>query len=321
MNEIFQFSETDMPQEFNQWLDYNDGDLFYHLGFDKNWIGLEWAHKWKTVSDVFWDTTKVCMGGSHERAQRFAQTMNREKQWLKWRRLLKPRPIGKTERFSLYKEWKTISVSHGMGMPSMSILLHEISKLLYYAKWKDIQRLRDEVSFIRIGTSWWVGIDWWTVVVAENGMNAMWEHQHESIKLWDRFLYPTNLNQDLSTAIAAANIAGEVWKVIDLVRGDTVGTGDFYEEQWRVDGFFDPWYSETDKLRYLEELYEKWARNFEMESTYFASFCLRAGIPGAIVCVALLNRFNWDQVTADLWEISQNAELVVLNYLRKVRAI
>ena len=55
-----------------------------------------------------------------------------------------------------------------------------------------------------------------------------------------------------------------------------------------------------------------------MESTYFASFCLRAGIPAAIVCVALLNRFEGDQVKKDLNEISPNAELIVLNYLRRV---
>lgn len=66
-------------------------------------------------------------------------------------------PIGKTERYSLFKVGPVIAVNHGMGMspwithhtccfvfefffffwspgqPSLSILLHELAKLLMYA--------------------------------------------------------------------------------------------------------------------------------------------------------------------------------------------
>lgn len=43
-----------------------------------------------------------------------------------------------------------LSLQHGMGIPSVSIMLHEILKLVYYAKCKD-------VTFIRIGTSGGIG--------------------------------------------------------------------------------------------------------------------------------------------------------------------
>jgi len=56
-----------------------------------------------------------------------------------------------------------------------------------------------------------------------------------------------------------------------------------------------------------------------MEAPQFASFCLRAGIRGAIVCVSLLNRLNGDQVTStqeQLEQYSDNAQEVVLNYIK-----
>lgn len=40
---------------------------------------------------------------------------------------------------------------HGMGIPSISIMLHELIKLLYHAKCSDI-------TIIRIGTSGGIGI-------------------------------------------------------------------------------------------------------------------------------------------------------------------
>ena len=56
----------------------------------------------------------------------------------------------------------------------------------------------------------------------------------------------------------------------------------------------------------------------KMESTEFAAFCYRAGIPAAIVCVAILNRLKGDQVevsSKDLALFSNNAQAVVLNYI------
>jgi uridine phosphorylase len=59
-------------------------------------------------------------------------------------------PIGKTERYSLFKAGPVVSVSHGMGGPSISILLHELFKLMKYAGAKDY-------CFIRVGTCGGVG--------------------------------------------------------------------------------------------------------------------------------------------------------------------
>jgi uridine phosphorylase len=43
-------------------------------------------------------------------------------------------PSGKTDRYTWFKVGPVIVSSHGMGMPSISILLHEVAKLLKYAE-------------------------------------------------------------------------------------------------------------------------------------------------------------------------------------------
>lgn len=65
--------------------------------------------------------------------------------------------------------------------------------------------------------------------------------------------------------------------------------------QGRLDGAFCE-FSENDKMAYLEKLRENGVVNIEMESTIFAALTYHAGIKAAVVCVALLNRLNGDQV-------------------------
>ena len=80
-----------------------------------------------------------------------------------------------------------------------------------------------------------------------------------------------------------------------IAAGKTVCTNDFYEGQARLDGAFCS-YDESDKLEYLEHLKENGVSNIEMESTCFAALTHLGGIKSAIVCVALLDRLNEDQV-------------------------
>ena len=87
-------------------------------------------------------------------------------------------PIGKTERFFMYlflcifdelshryKVGHIICVSHGMGMPSLSILLHEMYKLLQYAG------SLSTCTFIRSGTCGGVGVEPGTVAISTGGVD------------------------------------------------------------------------------------------------------------------------------------------------------
>lgn len=279
----------------NSALDTMDIDFLYHLGLDTS----------MDLQAMFGDVKYVCMGGSPNRAEAFAVKAAQE---------LGvavpeggPQPIGKTERFSLYKVGPVISVSHGMGMPSMSILLHELAKLLHYAGC-------EETKWIRIGTSGGVGVEPGTVVVSNGAVNGELQPTFEQIELGQRKQYPAELDGNLAQEILDAS--GDD---IRAVLGKTMGTDDFYEGQGRRDGALEPGYSEAEKMAFLQRAHEAGVRNIEMESVAFAAFCLRAGIPAAIVCAALLNRLEGDQVTStgeQLGQFSENAQQVVLNYIR-----
>ena len=75
-------------------------------------------------------------------------------------------PIGSTERFEMYKVGPVLLCNHGMGIPSTSIMLHEIAKLLNHAGAID-------PVFIRLGTSGGIGVPPGTVVVSTEGVNGM----------------------------------------------------------------------------------------------------------------------------------------------------
>ncbi len=106
---------------------------------------------------------------------------------------------------------------------------------------------------------------------------------------------------------------------INVVMGKTIGSDGFYEHQGRLDGALNPGYTLEEKMAFLHKAYEAGARNNEMEAPIFLAFCLRAGIPAAIVCATLLNRLNGDQIPKDapLEKYSEDAQSLVIEWLRK----
>lgn len=71
-----------------------------------------------------------------------------------------------------------LSISHGMGVPSVGILLHEIIKLMYHAKCKD-------PIFIRIGTCGGVGVEGGTVCITEEAVDGLLRNTYELVGKWD----------------------------------------------------------------------------------------------------------------------------------------
>lgn len=270
-------------------------DHLYHLGLDSS----------QDLNAMFGDVKFVCMMGSSLRIKDFAEKVSRSlgveipEEGIQ--------PIGKTERCSLYKVGPVICVSHGMGAPSILIFLHELSKLIEYARASDVQ-------FIRIGTSGALGLTPGTVVVSEGVLNGKLEPIFEQIGLGKTLRYETGIHLPLAEGLLQSR--GD----FEAVLGLTLGTDDFYEGQGRMDGALLPPYSEAERMNFLKRAHEKGVRNIEMESTAFASFCRRANIPAAIVCATFINRLNGDQVTTTAEEqmkFSSYADELVLSYLRK----
>lgn len=175
-------------------------------------------------------------------------------------------PIGKTERFSMYKVGPVLSVSHGMGEPSLSILLHEITKML--VNHADISP-RD-LAYVRLGTCGGIGVDPGTVVVASGAVNGAFEPFHDAIVLGERIRMPCSYDNNLCNmalacadtvsawttpaipdAAAALQATGDDGSAIPAVIGTTMSAQGFYLEQGRLDGFFGG-YSEEQAMAWLQ---------------------------------------------------------------------
>lgn len=261
----------------NKILEDIEVDYLYHLGLDSS----------MNLKALFGNVKFVCMGGSPDRAYEFAKKIQERSD-----KTLIIEQFGKTERTSLYKIGNVISMSHGMGMPSILIFLHEITKLLEYAGCIDY-------IFLRLGTSGGIGIEPGTLVLTTEAVNSNFKAVFDHQVLDKTYSFPTNLDSKL-----IARIQSCVKTTSRLVLGKTLGTDDFYEGQGRLDGALAPLYTDTEKHDYLQRAFMMGVRNIEMESTAFAAFCVRADIPSVIICVALINRFNGDQITSTKEEMN-----------------
>jgi uridine phosphorylase len=128
-----------------------------------------------------------------------------------------------------------------MGMPSISILLHEVTKLLDHAGVQD-------ATYIRMGTSGGVGVSGGTLVISSEGLNHELRPIHKIPILGKMFERP---------AIMDANLARELATVCNTLNlphliGKTLSCDDFYEEQGRLDGAICE-YTEEDKMEFLQK--------------------------------------------------------------------
>ncbi|XP_008176713.2 uridine phosphorylase 2 isoform X1 [Trachemys scripta elegans] len=283
----------------NPHLDSMDEDVLYHLNL---------GTKTHNLPVMFGDVKFVCVGGSPNRMKAFAQFMHKELGLEGDGKDLKDICAG-TDRYSMYKAGPVLSISHGMGVPSISIMLHELIKLLHHAKCRD-------VTIIRIGTSGGLGIDPGTVVITDIAVDSFFKARFEQVILDNIVVRSTELDKDLVEELL--NCSKEIHYFPTLI-GHTMCTYDFYEGQGRLDGALCS-FSHEKKLEYLKRAYDAGVRNIEMESTVFAAICGLCGLKAAVVCVALLNRLEGDQIKAPhevLVEYQQRPQHLISIFIKK----
>ncbi|XP_067853315.1 uridine phosphorylase 1-like isoform X2 [Heptranchias perlo] len=295
--------ETTCPEKCiyvsNPYLATMKEDILYH--FD---LGT----KTHDLGAMFGDVKFVCVGGSAWRMKAFGQYMN-ELLGLGCATADIPNICAHTDRYSMYKVGPVLSVSHGIGIPSISIMLHELIKLLCHAKCTD-------VIVIRIGTSGGIGLQPGTVVVTKAAVDACFNPRFEQNVMGMIVAHPTVLHECLAQELLKCS--KEV-NAFDTVIANTLCTSDFYEGQARLDGAFCN-YTAEDKMNYLHCAYEAGIRNIEMESTVFAAMCHRSGLAGAVVCVTLLDRLQGDQISSShevLGEYQQRPQKLVGHFIKK----
>ncbi|CAD6994327.1 unnamed protein product [Ceratitis capitata] len=251
-------------------------DYLYHLGL---------GTKTHDLPAMFGDVKFVIVGGTPKRMESLAKYFMHE--------MKAKLPIGTqlsditgaAERYSMYKVGPIICVNHGMGNPSISILLHELIKLMYHAKCKN-------PVFIRLGTCGGLGVPGGTVVISDGVLNDKLNAEHEFKILGNIVARPTKLDVNLAQELKSlANLSDDYQTVV----GKTYCADDFYEGQGRLDGAFCD-YKEADKMKWLNMLRQKGVVNIEMESSMFAALTNQAGVRAAIICAAILNRLDGDQV-------------------------
>ncbi|KAL4003727.1 uridine phosphorylase [Acanthocheilonema viteae] len=277
----------------NPSLEKQSNDHFHHLGITKSAIDIP-----KTYGDVKF----ICMGGSMTRMKNYAEIFARETG------ISISNNVSTTDRYVMYKTGPVLWVNHGIGVPSISIIIVELIKLLYYAKAKD-------VIAIRMGTSGGVGAAAGVVVISNGGMNGELLDKHVQYIVGQKILRP---------AIFDAEVYQQLYKValelkIPAQIGKTLCTDDFYEGQARLDGAFCE-YTEQQKFSFLNRLHELGVRNIEMEALCFASMFNRGNIKAAIVCVTLLDRLKSDQILlehGDLDKFEMRVFKVVSTYIKQ----
>ncbi|KHJ48064.1 uridine phosphorylase [Trichuris suis] len=265
-------------------------DVLYHFGLSTEHVDFK---------SCFGDVKFVLCGGSANRMLRIAEEVAKELN-LQMPYGTQLKNLSKSDRFVLYKCGPVLCVNHGIGEGSCLIMLHEITKLLKHAH-------VESPLFFRIGTSGGIGtiplkrwmsltrsvkgIEPGTVVVSKGGVNGLLKPHFETCRLGKCVRYDATLDQQLVEDLLA--ICRQL--KIKHTAGLTMGNNDFYEEQGRCDGALCS-FTEEESKEFLRTAYEIGVRNFEMECCCFASFCKRAGIRAAVVCVTLLNRFEADQL-------------------------
>ncbi|VUZ51644.1 unnamed protein product [Hymenolepis diminuta] len=277
-------------------------DVLYHLGLSTESMD---------VKKAFGDVKFVIMGGSHKRMQKIAEIILKE-----FKVVL---PVGTglsniswtTDRYVMYKVGPIISVSHGMGVPSISICLHEMAKLLHHAGATD-------VHFVRVGTCGGIGLKPGSVVITTSCMDCAFNDFFQLKVMGKVVKRPAELDEDFVHGLVET--AKEMKLDFDVVVGKTMCADDFYEEQGRLDGAICD-YTEKEKMAFLQKAYDLGVRNLEMESLGFAAFCQRLQIKAAVICATMVNRLESDQIstpveTMHAWQ--ERPLAILMAYMKKV---
>ncbi|KAH3702955.1 uridine phosphorylase 2-like [Dreissena polymorpha] len=275
-------------------------DVLYHLDL---------SDKKNDLPAMFGDVKFVCFGGSPKRMEKFAHFMVKELNINIQAGMTLSNISHGSDRYVLYKVGPVLSVSHGMGIPSMSIVFHEVLKLLYHACCKD-------VKLFRLGTSGGLGLEPGTVVITDAAVDGLLRPYMEVATLGMLLQHPAFLDRDLCEELQAIGSADTSY---NTVIGKTMCTYDFYEGQARLDGAFCD-FTVEDKLAFLKRIHDRGVLNIEMESLCFAAMAHRAAVKSAIICCTIVDRLQSDQISAShemLEDWQGRCQQIVAKYIRR----
>ncbi|XP_022215997.2 uridine phosphorylase 1-like [Drosophila obscura] len=270
-------------------------DYLYHLA-----INVADTKNTSEIQRQFGDVRVICTGGTAIRMLELAKYLRKQ---LGVQGTSDPEDISaKGHRYALYKVGPVICVSHGVGSSTFSVVLHELLKLVHYAKCHD-------PVFLRIGTCGGIGVPPGTVVVTKDAFNGLLRNEHEIAILGERVVRPAQFTESVIKDILAYGARTD--DGFQIISGNTMGTDCFYEGQGRTDGAICE-YSAEDKMKFLHKCHDLGIRNIEMEASMFASVTQKIGVKAGDICVTLLNRLDGDQVNAEKKEEFEHRPFLVV---------
>nr|5CYG_A Chain A, Putative uridine phosphorylase [Schistosoma mansoni]5CYG_B Chain B, Putative uridine phosphorylase [Schistosoma mansoni] len=285
----------------NSHLSELDEDVFHHFGFTTKSFDFK---------EKFGDVKFVCVCGSSGRIHNFAISMAK----LAGLALPVENIAGSHARFVLYKVDHILFADHGIGIPSTLILMHEVTKLLYYAGCKD-------VLFIRLGTSDGLGVKPGTIVLSDRCVNTKLEPYNELCILGKPVRRQTKVDSNAVNELK--KLSENLSLKCSVVVGGTITANDFYEELGRLNGSICT-FSKEEKLAFLQSVYDHGIRNMEMEGAAITSHCYLTGHRAILVCVTVVNRLETDEVTTSTDEFKLFEQLpgqLVGEYLKRNNGI
>ncbi|KAM5325357.1 LOW QUALITY PROTEIN: uridine phosphorylase 2 [Glossophaga mutica] len=281
----------------DNYLDSMDEDILYHLDL---------GTKTHNLPVMFGDVKFVYMGRSPNGMKAFALFMHKELRLEDSGEDVRDIYVG-TDRHCMYKAGLVLAISHGMGIPSMSITLHVLIKLLYHAQCYD-------VTIIRIGIGG-IGIAPGSVIITDIAVDSFFKPRFEQVILDNIVTQNTELDKELAEELF--NCSKEIPNFPALM-GYTMCIYDFYEGQG-LDGALCS-FSREEEVDYWKRAYKASVRNIEIESTVFAAMCRLCGLKAAVVSVTLLDRLDCAQINLPhevLVEYQQRPQLLITNFIKQ----
>jgi uridine phosphorylase len=278
-------------------LDGSSEDVYYHFGVASS----------DPLLTTLRDVEAIIMAGSGSRIKEFAE------RWSELNGGTEIVAFPKEDRFITRYTAGVLFASHGMGMPSASIALQELMRMVFFLKRGDLDAM-DEVFWCRVGTSGGVGLPGGTVVVSSEGLMADLKPYRLLNGGTGEYWFDGHFPAESCNAIIAANEHTD----FEIISGKTVASNEFFLEQFRLDGAICLETPES-KRGWLHWLQENGVVNIEMEGAMIAGYLNHWGFSKfAMICCTLLNRLEGDQVTAtpeQLHKFSEDSGVALFNYL------
>lgn len=272
-------------------------DVYHHFGVTSS----------DPILEKLREVQAVVMTGSGARIKEFAE---------RWSQLNAGSEIvafPKEDRFVTRYTARVLFASHGMGMPSASIALQELMRMVFFLKSGDLDSL-DEMFWCRVGTSGGVGWPAGTVVVSSEGLMA----DLRPYRLLNGGVGEYWFDGHFPAATREAVIEANRFADFPIVAGKTVAGNEFFLEQFRLDGAVCLESPET-KMDWLRWLRDNGVANIEMEGAMIAGYLNHWGFSSfAMICCTVVNRLEGDQITAtpgQLHKFSEDSGVALFNYL------